>query len=131
MRVMPHAEVNSKPMKGTANKTVDATCIPCQYFCYNTQTCDYYLMTKAHRGCPAGDGCDKFERRGRPKKFGAAVWYTPSTMELMRKCYDMGLTDRQIAVRLGLSIPRVTSWRQMSNLPAQSEIRKECEPDWI
>lgn len=113
-------------------KTVDGSCVPCVYYCFNTGTCDYYLATKLHRGCPAGEGCDKFTpREGQRKKFGVSIWYEPSTSEKIRTCYEEGMTDYQIGLRLCISPYRVTQWRQWNNLPSQAEIRKGVERDWI
>ena len=124
-----------RPMKGQVVKTTDATCVPCQYYCYGTDSCDYFLMTKKRRGCPAGDGCEQFTRRSRRKKFGTTQWYQPSMVEKMRKCYDQGLTDTQIAMRLGVSMYSVTCWRLMEKLPAQQTVqrtvREESDADWI
>lgn len=114
------------------NKTVDESCAPCAYFCFNTESCDYYLVTRTRRGCPAGAGCDKFTpRTGQRKKFGMPVWYEPSLSEQMRTCYEQGMTDYQIGKRLGISPYHVTHWRQWNKLPSQAELRKGVESDWI
>lgn len=41
-------------------------CKACTYggiVMYTTTSCDYMYLTGKPRGCPAGDGCDKFEER--------------------------------------------------------------------
>lgn len=34
-------------------------CRGCMYFCAATPSCDYYLMVKQRRMCPAGEGCTR------------------------------------------------------------------------
>ena len=132
MPATPHVEVSWKLMKGITNKTVDESCVPCTYFCFNTRTCDYYLTTKQRRNSPAGEGCNKFTpRAGERKMFGTSLWYEPSMSEKMRACYDEGLTDQQIGRRLGVSAYYVSNWRQWNKLPSQYELRKGAERDWI
>ena len=36
-------------------------CTRCCYYARGTETCDYYLITKVRRGCPADSKCDKYE----------------------------------------------------------------------
>lgn len=39
--------------------STDGYCRPCRYYGVSSESCDYYLITKQMRGCPAGEGCTK------------------------------------------------------------------------
>ena len=53
---------------------VDSFCSRCRYLerSYGYRSCSYYIITRKRRGCPAGQGCSRFEdrkwgRRGAPE----------------------------------------------------------------
>lgn len=96
---MPHAENPKSKYCGT-----------CAYKSNYIGSCDYFLITGNRRPCTAGKGCtvrtDSANRRSRGKK--QPKWDTKRGYELFQK----GLTDQQIAERLGTSSTAVNAWRR-------------------
>ncbi len=85
--------------------------------------CWYFMITGLRRGCPAGDACTKFKphtgRYDRSEDFvGKQIFRTLSDDAALRRLYDAGLNDQQIASEANISSTTVWKWRQKNNLPA-------------
>ena len=90
-------------------------------------------MTKEHRGCEPGESCHRFKRRGKKGNFGydTSFNFTPAASVIMRKLYEEGKSDAEIARQMSVPVYWVTHWRAWNRLPSQAAIQKEVEADWI
>ena len=80
--------------------------------------CDYATIMYQLRPCPAGDCVGVYKPKPEPKK--TAETKTLQDEELWG-CYLHGLTDREIVAEIGVSLGRVTTWREANQLPANTK----------
>ncbi len=103
-------------------------CWDCYYYGKNTFTCDFYLITGARRGCPAGNACTRFAPRGKLRKQTLIVLKgsrrgrraDDQRYQAVRSLYSQGLDDVRIAELTGLHRNSILKWRQREGLPANS-----------
>lgn len=105
------------------------------------ETCDFLVITGRRRGCPGGKGCKEYRPKKRnelhrpfriypseaPKNGGASTPQSarnkrnrpPTKLDEDRamELYRQGLSDRDIAGRLGMSPGGVHNWRKRNGLP--------------
>lgn len=101
-------------------------CWDCFYFGKNTATCDFYLITGARRGYPAGNACTRFTPRGDLRKQTVLVVKgsrpgrprDDQRYQIVNALYKQGLDDYRIAELTGLHRNTIFKWRQREGLPA-------------
>lgn len=118
-------------------KQKEKRCRFCEEFDWDMYACGYVLHHQKSRGEKHGDRlvyafpCDKFRARAglapgaleqleditRHEHSILTLHYYPERTEL----YKAGLTDSEIAERLGLTTGCVASWRQKRRLPANAK----------
>lgn len=90
----------------------------CQYYCVNTHTCDYYLITKQRRGDKGGKDCTHYDV-GNGKisllKQGTRSRFSSAEAKLL---YLKGLSDAKTAEVLGVSKNAIYRWRTEAGLKA-------------
>lgn len=110
-------------------------CKTCLYYCDTVNhfvypTCDYILRTGHMRGCPAGDECTKYFSRKDSVKLAnptGAATFIAATEQDLRKMYEQGMTDTEIAEAVE-SVPRaITRWRRKNGLPSQQALSRRVE----
>ena len=118
-------------------------CGKCRYYGPASHTCDYYCITKERRGCPAGEGCTKFEKGTKAKN----VLKLPPEREKIEpkpkrhrrrkfneleawKMYELErLNDREIGERLGVVWTTVLKWRKANHYPCNYKAGGQKQAD--
>ena len=92
-------------------------CSTCYYCDKLHGICDYILITGKRRGCPVDD-CDKYvsvKEVGKDKKRKDAhhQYFVETVMrdKAIKECYYQGLTDEEIAFRVGSYPDVIAKWR--------------------
>lgn len=101
-------------------------CRKCQYRSTYTDTCDFLIITGRSRGCPV-EACTHFAPRQREI---VRTSHQPRTIsrkqalrrEQMQKLYDLGLSDGDIAGRVGVCKTTVFKWRHSVGLPPNTHL---------
>lgn len=80
--------------------------------------CDYLSMTGRRRPCPPGEGCTVRKEGDLTKKGSAFMKRREWSTEKARALYDQGLSDAEIAEKVGTTPSAVAFWRRGQSLPA-------------
>lgn len=123
-----HDKAHDRPKAdkgGYVDKLVDQSCHKCRFWCKNTNTCDYLIVTDKRRPCPPGKGCKVREKEIYTESGKRIRWDERQAWEL----YKQGLTDTQIAEAVGTTSHTIGNWRQRKNL-VSNVVRREANYDW-
>lgn len=121
-----HMVRKDNPMApGYVDKLVDRSCHKCRFWCKNTNTCDYLLVTDRRRPCHPGKGCTVREKEVHTDSGKRIRWDAKKAREL----YMAGMNDTAIGRELGVSAYTISCWRQREKLPSNCP-RREYKKDW-
>ena len=109
-------------------------CLSCLYHGWDTQSCDYLLVTGERRGCPGGEDCARYLPRRNRKKQNADLFLRGPAQHRqfylvaeIEERYEQGKSDRQIAEELKVSITTVSRYRRKFGMVAHRTLQKGCE----
>lgn len=99
-------------------------CPTCYYYDRGCRTCDFMLVTGVRRGCPIDDCFRYLPREGLHHRPRFALQGSPAgtrnnpKYKAMEAFYKQGMSDRQIAEKVGCSKSLVQRWRTKAGLPS-------------
>ena len=92
----------------------------CYYYCPETETCDYYLITGKLRGCLPTDDCDRHCTNIEDVINLRKGYYTPRTIDFaairrMEKCYTPDMDTKTLSYRARVSRVEARRWIKKIN----------------